>query len=206
MEEKVFFKNSKGDRLCGILASPTNDRISPVIVMIHGSPLSDKNSATNVALTKRLNEKNIAGFRFDLFGHGESGGRYEDLTVEEAVDDANRAVSFLKKLGYRKIGFFGSSYGGEVALIAAADNAPYVLALRCPVANFPAARKIKAPTLIVHGDKDDQVPIGQSLKLAKLIPGCQMEAVKGAGHYFEENNSRQTMIDYFVNFIAGHSR
>jgi non-heme chloroperoxidase len=44
-------------------------------------------------------------------------------------------------------------------------------------------RKIDVPTLIVHGDDDQIVPIGASaLMSAKIVPGALLKVYEGAGH------------------------
>lgn len=206
MEERVFFKNSKGDKLCGILFDPIGNKNKPIIVLVHGSPNSDKNSSTNIALTKKLNKNQISSFRFDIFGHGESEGEYQNLTIEEAVNDTNQAIILLRKLGYKKIGLFGSSYGGEAAILTASEKKKlYILVLKCPVANFDSANKISVPTLIIHGDTDTEVPVEQSIKLSKLIPNCQLKIIKGAGHRFQEGNTKEEMLNAIVDFIVRKS-
>ena len=114
MEEKLYFQNSKGNKLCGILSNPTGDKTRPIIILCHGFN-SSKNSSTNTALKLILSRNNISSFRFDFFAHGESEGNFEDLTQSEAVDDALQAIKFIKNLGYTKIGLFGSSFGGLAA-------------------------------------------------------------------------------------------
>jgi len=76
MKEKLFFKNSKGNKLCGILSSVNKDRI---IILCHGFS-SNKDTQTFPILEKIFN-KNISTFRFDFYGHGESEGKFEDITV-----------------------------------------------------------------------------------------------------------------------------
>jgi pimeloyl-ACP methyl ester carboxylesterase len=41
---------------------------------------------------------------------------------------------------------------------------------------------IKVPTLIIHGFKDNVVPVSQSKKLAELIPDSRLEIIGGADH------------------------
>ncbi len=135
-QEKVYFKNSKEDRLCGILSNPTGDKERQVIIFCHGFN-SSKESKTNIALQKKLNNGKISTFRFDFFGHGESDGKFEDITISEGVDDTLNAIDFLKKQGYSKMGLFGSSFGGITSVMTASktDNLS-MLALKSPVSNF----------------------------------------------------------------------
>ena len=45
---------------------------------------------------------------------------------------------------------------------------------------YESAKNITIPTLIVHGDKDTNVPITQSEKLAKSISNCRLEIIHNA--------------------------
>src|SRR3989344_7015669 len=66
---------------------------------------------------------------------------------------------------------------------------------------FQAARKIKIPTFIIHGDKDDSVPLKDSRKLASLLPKSILKIVKAADHYFSDSTHfalRQKMIVAFI--------
>ena len=94
--EKVYFNNSKGDRLCGVISNPASDKSRPIVIMAHGFSTS-KNSDTYVSLSKNLDSHKISSFRFDFYGHGESEGKFEDVTVSEAVDDILQAIKYLKK-------------------------------------------------------------------------------------------------------------
>ncbi len=247
MEEKLYFTNSKGNKLCGILSNPTDDKNKPIIILIHGFN-SGKNSSTNRALLERLNKLDISSFRIDLFAHGESEGNFENLTQSEAIDDVLQAINYLKNISYSKIGLVGSSFGGLAATMTASKtNDIYFLTLKCPVSSYyefkeftdkelinewqkngyairqgkklnysfyediknnvayDVANKITVPTLIVHGDKDGEVSIEQSIKLAKLIPNCKLEIIKGAGHRFQEENTKEKMLNAIVDFIVKNS-
>ncbi|MFC1728312.1 alpha/beta hydrolase family protein [Nanoarchaeota archaeon] len=136
MKEKVFFGNKKGKKLCGIISDPTEDKEKPIIILVHGLS-SGKDGRTFTTLEQTLNEKEISIFRFDLHGHGESEGKFEDVTVSEAVDDILNAIDFLKGLGYSKIGLVGSSFGGISAMGAASKSKDvFVLALKAPAINI----------------------------------------------------------------------
>ena len=135
MQQKCTFTNSKGIELSGILSDPNNTK-GPVMILCHGFS-SSKESTTHLTFEKLFNEKNIATFRFDFLGHGESKGNFEDITVSEGMDDVLNAIKFLKKKGYKKIGVFGNSYGGMAALLAAARTKDlFVLCLKCPVSDY----------------------------------------------------------------------
>jgi dipeptidyl aminopeptidase/acylaminoacyl peptidase len=249
MEEKIFFKDSKGNRLCGILSDPTGDNGRPIIILCHGFRTS-KNRRTYLRLQEMLNKRQISTFRFDFFGHGESDDKFEDITISEAVDDTLIALKFLKDRGYGKIGLFGSSFGGIVSLMVASKTSDlFVLALKSPVSNYlelesekrsrkemtawkkdgftlykdgdgkkyrlkfsffedfkdndgyEAAKKIKIPVLIVHGDKDVSVPLKQSKKTARIIKDCTLKVIKGADHKYARPEHFQKMLDLISAFI-----
>lgn len=252
MQEKLFFENSRGDKLVGILSNPGGSRESPVVVLCHGFS-TNKESNTYLLLEKALNEKGVAIFRFDFFGHGESEGKFEDITVSEAVDDALQAVSFLKGKGFKRIGLFGSSFGGMAALLAASKQPGLrLLVLKSPVSDslgkiaaeedkvdvsewrkngfiwhessrmgrqklnysffedaekvsgFEAAKKVKVPTLIVHGSQDKVVPVEQSKKTASLIPECRLEIIEGADHKYSKPEDFERMLEFVVGFVSSN--
>jgi dipeptidyl aminopeptidase/acylaminoacyl peptidase len=253
MKEKIFFNNSKGNKLCGILSNPTSKKEKPIIILCHGFSTS-KEGRTYVRLEEILNDKGISTFRFDFFGHGESEGKFEEITTSEAVDDIQQAIKFLQEAGYKKIGLVGSSFGGMASIITASKtSALYVLALKSPVSDYmdmihtredekeiekwrqqgfvevsgvggetrkisysfyeeaeeikayEAAQKIKIPTLIVHGDKDETVPLEQSKKTASLIENCRLEIIGGGDHTYSEPEHFEKMLDLISEFIVEQS-
>ena len=253
IKEKVFFENSKGDKLWGIISNPTAEKEKPIVVLCHGF-FRSKEGRTYTGFEKILNESGISTFRFDFFGHGESEGKFEEVTTSEAVDDVLNAIKFIEESGYRKIGLMGSSFGGMASIIAASKvRGLYVLALKSPVSDYSslfqayqneqevkeikekgftyitdiegnkrrlnisffiddqnakgyeAAKKIKIPTLIVHGDKDDSVPLEQSKKTASMMENCQLEIIKGADHGYSNEQHFKEMLDLISKFIIEHS-
>ncbi len=136
MKDKVYFENTAGNRLCGILANPGGNKENPIIIMCHGFSTS-KDGRTYVRLEDILNDRGISTFRFDFFGHGESEGKFEEITTAEAIDDVLNAIKFVKESGYKKIGLMGSSFGGMASIIATSrSNDPYILALKSPLSDY----------------------------------------------------------------------
>ena len=142
MEEALTFTDVDGHKISGILARP-DKKTDRIAVLCHGF-LSNKNSKTNKTLTDILVPQGIATFRFDFFGQGESEGPFENITVTTALQQALAALDFVKAKGYRKIALEGSSFGGLVALLAAAKRPKLsCLALKCPVPDFPEMLKLE---------------------------------------------------------------
>jgi pimeloyl-ACP methyl ester carboxylesterase len=135
MESLFSFSDPSGHRVASVLTTPDGDP-DTIAVLCHGF-LSGKNSSTNKTLTRLLIERGIATFRFDFFGHGESDGPFEQITNTLAVEQALAALDLVKRKSYRRIGLMGSSFGGLVATLAAAQRPDLAcLALKCPVVDF----------------------------------------------------------------------
>lgn len=136
MSQKLFFPGTHNINLCGILSDPAPGKKLPMVILCHGFT-KNKDNKTNLTLEPLLNQNNIATFRFDFFGHGESGGSFEDITITQGTQDILSAISFLKEKGYNKIGLVGSSFGGMCSIMAASKTKDlFFLALKAPVSNW----------------------------------------------------------------------
>lgn len=134
MEKKINFTNSKGDNLVGILTATKKRDL--IVIITHGFS-SNKNTKNFVKLSKMLSKSKIASLRFDIWGHGESDGKLEDISISEAVDDALCAIKLVKKLGYKKIGLIGSSFSGISSIMAASKTSDLsFLILKSPVSDY----------------------------------------------------------------------
>jgi uncharacterized protein len=136
MSKKVYFNDSKGVKLCGVLSDNKEDFSTPIMILCHGFTTSKDNS-TNTKLEEILNIKNIATFRFDFFGHGESEGNFSEITISKAVDSIIQAIKYIKRLGYHNIGLFGSSFGGMSSIMTASQVKDLsLLVLKSPVSDY----------------------------------------------------------------------
>ncbi|MBN1170289.1 prolyl oligopeptidase family serine peptidase [Candidatus Micrarchaeota archaeon] len=102
-----------------------------VAILSHGY-LSNKDSRTNLEVSRLLNQAGISTISYDMYGHGESEGDIEHLTTSKAVDSLNAVYDYAASR-YEKIGLDGSSFTGPVSLIVASQRQPDVIALKCPV-------------------------------------------------------------------------
>ena len=133
---KLFFENSKGDALCGILEDAGKATDAPLIILCHGFS-SNKNNSTHTRLVPLLVAQGIASFRFDFFGHGESKGEFAEITLSEAIDDLAHALALVKAKGYSRMGLLGASFGGMTALLFAARHPElFAVVLKCPVSDY----------------------------------------------------------------------
>jgi len=135
MEEQLTFHDPMGHRISAIMSRPEQPT-QTIAVLCHGF-LSTKNSSTNKTLTRLLNDRGIATFRFDFFGQGESEGLFEDITTSLAVRQAMAACDLVSTKGFSKLALVGSSFGGLVSILTTAQRHDIVcLALKCPVVDF----------------------------------------------------------------------
>jgi dienelactone hydrolase len=115
----------------------------------------------------------------------------EATTVTDVNDivDATKRVRGVEK---NQLGIVGQSYGARMALLRAAATGsmepivsscgylasqPLTLEAETPVYPFPAdpdvAARIKAPVLVVHGDADPIIPVGQADVFAKAMSDAE---------------------------------
>ena len=108
-------------RLAAIVQKPelkTGERC-PMVVFCHGFGGS-KDGPLFQLITDSLQRHGIASVRFDFKGHGESEGRFEDMTVPNEIEDAKRVVDYARSLPYvSKVAVVGHSQGGVVASMTA---------------------------------------------------------------------------------------
>jgi pimeloyl-ACP methyl ester carboxylesterase len=142
MEQMLSVSDRAGHKIAAILSRASN-QTDRLVVLCHGF-LSNKNSTTNKALTRVLNENGIATLRFDFFGQGESEGRFEAITVSTAIDQTIAVLDIAGSLGFRRLGLMGSSFGGLVVILTAAQRSDLAaIGLKCPVPDFPEMLRLE---------------------------------------------------------------
>ncbi|HEU4344519.1 MAG TPA: alpha/beta fold hydrolase [Candidatus Binatia bacterium] len=122
VEEAVSFSNARGETLKGALYHASSGAARGAVLLCHGME-SNKESEKLVRLSRSLAERNIPSLRFDFSYVGESSGIFENITYSGEVEDLSAAFSYLTGRFPGKIGILGSSMGGTVALLFAAQQA-----------------------------------------------------------------------------------
>lgn len=144
-EEVVSFSSSGGKTIAGVLHHPAGQPCGAVI-LCHGME-SSKNSEKIVYLGRVLAKRGFLTLRFDFAYVGESSEKFEDITYSGEVDDLRAACSFIRDRSSGRIGILGSSMGGTVALLFAAED-PGIAALvtiAAPVHPEAFPRRILSP-------------------------------------------------------------
>ncbi len=248
-ERQVEIEVAPGELTTLILAEPESpsDRI---VLLCHGF-MSANASSTNIELSGRLTAEGIATCRFDFDGHGAQPRPLQEMLMSRCVQQVAAILDWLVSAGYEQIGLLGSSFGGLIALHGAARRkAVKVLALKCPVSNYPPlwqerlgeagmkfwkdnnlltfagldgrarleygfyedllqfdtyeeAARIEVPTLIVHGDADEDVPFAQSEKLFEILQ-CEktFKVITGADHPFSKEEDFEQMLDFIFDWFV----
>lgn len=122
--ERVEFAGRRGNRLVGLWHHGGGKR---AVILCHGME-SSKEGTKSVRLAHALAAAGCAALRFDFSYAGESDGEFADLTVSGEVEDLAGAWRFAAARTEGPIGVIGSSLGGTVALLFAAEE-PSVAAL-----------------------------------------------------------------------------
>ena len=120
-EERVSFPNGRGQTLAGVLHRPRAGHFPAAAILCHGME-SNKESEKIVALSRKLAQKGILALRFDFAYAGESSGKFAEITYSGEVQDLKAAFNLMCRYPVQKIGILGSSMGGAVALLFAAEE------------------------------------------------------------------------------------
>jgi putative redox protein len=120
-EETISFNNRCGKALSGVLHHPTEKGARGAVILCHGME-SNKESDKLVLLGQALAQRGLLALRFDFACAGPA-GKFEDITYSGEVEDLRDAFSFVRDRHPGEIAILGSSMGGTVALLFAAQEA-----------------------------------------------------------------------------------
>jgi len=70
------------------------------------------------------------------------------------------------------------------------------------VSDFAAAKKITIPTLIVHGNQDEEVPVSQSRQLVQTLQNGTLIEIKGADHRYSGKGQMEQLISAIDDFVS----
>ncbi len=194
IEERLVRVPAGSVTLEGNLTLPEQSR--GIVLFAHGSG-SSRHSPRNRYVALLLNEAKLATLLIDLLTlHEEvvdartAQLRFDiDLLAERLVDATDWLTQFPDTKDLR-IGYFGASTGAAAALAAAALRPDPVGAIVSrggrPDLAGAALIRVRAPTLLIIGENDEQVIQLNRAALAQLRCEKQLVIVPGATHLFEE--------------------
>lgn len=143
--ERVTIDGDHG-RLAAIIQKPElkQGEQCPMVVFCHGFG-GRKEGALFELITDSLQKHGVASIRFDFNAHGESEGRFEDMTVPNEIVDAKKVVEYVRDLRYvSKVALVGHSQGGVVAAMTAGELAE--------AGESVAAVALMAPAAVLRDD------------------------------------------------------
>lgn len=97
------------------------------VVLVHGGGVTRDEGGFFGRLADGLARAGVASLRFDLRGHGESGGRQEDLTLAGVGNDVRAALGELAvRVSAERISLLGASFSGGICASVAARHGALV--------------------------------------------------------------------------------
>ncbi|HWB18658.1 MAG TPA: alpha/beta fold hydrolase, partial [Phycisphaerales bacterium] len=181
----------------------------PAVIFAHGFESSSR-SPRNMAISRRCAHQNIIGVRMDFTGHGKSGGTAQHATEEQMLHDLDivaRAVANINEVDPRRIGVVGSGTGATVALrYAGMQQDLKCIIIRGPVGvtNIESLRKIKAPTLVIHGEKDIDLDATVQGIDHELTGPHRVLRIAESNRLFNDPISLELMVSSTVEWLVDH--
>jgi pimeloyl-ACP methyl ester carboxylesterase len=183
-----------------------------VVAFAHGSG-SSRHSLRNRHVAAVLQERGLATLLMDLLTPGEEA--VDAVTRELRFDIpllAQRTVDTIDWLGTEPstaalpIGVFGASTGAAAALVAAAHRPEAVRAVVSrggrPDLAGPLLERVRAPTLLLVGGRDEPVLALNRDALRLLGPESRLVVVPGATHLFEEPGTLDEVAELARDWFA----
>lgn len=170
----------EGGRLHLLVAGP--ERAPLGVLLLHGGRF-DSGTWRKLGTLGRIAERGWRVVAVDLPGFGAS---ERDALAPEAL--LTSLLPFLShEVGLERPVVVAPSMSGRYALpfVAREPTSVAGLVAIAPVGipeNAPALAGLALPTLVVWGAEDDLVPLSLADRLHELIPGSDVEILRGAGH------------------------
>ena len=206
--QKLLLQGPAG-KLESILDVPGDAEIVGAAVVCHPHPQHGGTMHNKVAhtLARAFVRSGFETLRFNFRGTEASEGQYDDGIGE--LDDAIAALDWMRER--RPAGplwLAGFSFGAAIAIRAAVkvevnglvSVAPAVSRFANDIADQP-----KCPWLVVQGDEDELVDIGETLAwLNALEPGPELLLLAGAEHFFHGRltDVREAVVDFIARNVG----
>jgi putative phosphoribosyl transferase len=180
-------------RLRGDLSLPA--AAAGLVVFAHGSG-SSRHSPRNRYVASVLVESGLGTLLFDLLTPDEELDRANVFHIELLARRLVDVTEWLRTepgIAALPLGYFGASTGAAAALWAAGEPGADIRAIvsRGGRPDLAAARldRVRAPTLLIVGGRDEAVLGMNRQALAMLRCESRLEVVPGATHLFEEHGA-----------------
>ena len=116
---KEFYIDCDGMGLHAKLDMPEGAEKCPLAIIIHGFT-GHMEERHIVAAAQAMTEIGVAALRVEMYGHGKSGGKFEDHTLYKWVTGALAVVDYAEKLDFvTDLYLCGHSQGGLLTMLVA---------------------------------------------------------------------------------------
>jgi hypothetical protein len=198
----VVIDTDDGERLHGWWIAASGP-VEGHVLLCHGNA---GNVGDRVLHAASLSAAGLDVLSFDYRGYGSSSGRPSEEGTYADARAAREALLREPGVDPARVIYLGESLGGAVALALAVESPPAGLVLQSTFTSvrdmarrhypfippglvpdaYPSLRligRLRSPLLVLHGDRDDIVPLiyGEALFEAAPEPK-QMQVLRGAGH------------------------
>ena len=222
--ETVTFPTADGLVLSGWFVSNRFAATSGTVIVFNGNAA---NRAYRAPLAAALRDYGYHVLLFDYRGYGGNEGA---PTEPGLMADARAARAYLldrADVDVSRLVYFGESLGSAVAVALAAEHGPVAMILRSPFtslvdvgrihypylpvkqflwdrfASLDAIRDVGCPVLIIAGDRDRIVPVGQSRRLYEEVRAPKdLVIIAGADHNDPELGAGDEMMAAVVRFLS----
>ena len=191
-----------GERLHGWWVEARADRVGHLL-LCHGN---GGNIGDRVLHAELLTAVGFDVVLFDYRGYGRSTGRPDEAGTYRDARSARECLLAQPGVDADRIFYLGESLGGAVAVELATEHPPAGLVLLSSFASVRAMAKaqykvlrgplvpdvypsldrigeLHVPLLVIHGERDDIVPLDQGRALYEAAPGPKrLHVVPGVGH------------------------
>jgi putative phosphoribosyl transferase len=211
-EELVVRVPAAGVSLDGNLVVPDDAR--GVVLFAHGSG-SSRHSPRNRYVAAKLREAGLATLLVDLLTPDEERAdlvtghlRFNIGLLARRLVAATDWLARAPETHGLRVGYFGASTGGGAALVAAAERPEVVDAVvsrggRPDLASV-ALPLVRAPTLLIVGERDEQVIGLNEQAMARMRAPVRLEIVPRATHLFEEPGALEQVARLARDWLAQH--
>ena len=222
--ETVSIPTADGLVLRGWFVSSRAAAGSGTVIVFNGNAA---NRAFRAPLASTLRDHGYQVLLFDYRGYGGNGGM---PTEPGLLADARAARAYLlgrADVDASRLVYFGESLGSAVAIALAAEHGPAAMVLRSPFtslvdvgrvhypflpvtlllrdrfASLDVIRDVGSPVLVIAGDRDRIVPVGQSRRIYDAIRAPkELVIIAGADHNDPELGAGEEMMAAVVRFLS----
>ena len=199
---------------------------SPAAIVFNGNA---GNRAYRTSLAAALRGAGLSVLLFDYRGFGDSEGSPTENGLIEDARAVRRYVAGRNDVWADRLVYFGESLGSAVAVRLAVEHAPAALILRSPFtslvdvgrlhypilpvrwllrdrfSSIDAIASVRAPVLIIAGDRDRIVPLEQSRRLfERAAEPRELVVVRGADHNDAALLDGRELMGAVQRFVAAH--